>query len=141
MGVSWPEGSSVRHIPSVGKLVVVNTSDSLRNIEEILIWANVVPFQIEVEVQFVEFELADIDAIAKQGRIATDKLNALRQKGKSRLLYAPRAVTQSGSEATVKGVREVIYPTTFLVWPGGTNTNDTVNGRHDGRGTLRAGSP
>jgi len=56
-----------------------------------------------------------------------ESLTALRQKGKAELLAAPKVVTQSGLEATVKGVTEMIYPTEFCAAPvAGTNTNTTA---------------
>jgi len=126
VGVSWPEGSSLRHLPAMGRLIVVNTPENLARFEQVLSWLNVTRSQLEVEVQYVEFELADIDAIGKTGRVEQDALRSLWQKGRGKLLHAPKVVTQSGAEATVKGVREVIYPTEFTVAPVGTNTNTTV---------------
>jgi general secretion pathway protein D len=55
-------------------------------------------------------------------------LHALQQKGNADLLSAPKVTTKSGSEATIKVVREFIYPTEFTVTPitgtgaGGVNT-------------------
>jgi type II secretory pathway component GspD/PulD (secretin) len=114
-GVTWPQGSSIKYVPVIGKLFVVNTAENISKSEEVINSLRVVPCQIEIEVQYSEFDLSDIDAIARQGKVIADALNALRQKGKARLVHAPRVVTQSGSEATVKGMRECIYPTAFTV--------------------------
>ena len=73
--------------------------------------------------QFIEYRMTDIDAGGKNGRITADVLSSLRRTGKARLLYAPKVLTNSGEQATVKAVREVIYPTQFAVWGGNTNTN------------------
>jgi type II secretory pathway component GspD/PulD (secretin) len=111
MGVKWPEGSSLKYIPSIGKIVVTNTEENMRKFEEVLSTLNVIPYQVEVEAQFVEYKRADIDALAKQGGVTQPALMNLWQKGQAELLYAPKVVTQSGQEATAKGVIEVIYPT------------------------------
>jgi len=126
MGVSWPEGSSARFIPSIGRLDVVNTPDNLLKCEEILNWASVIPCQIEITAQFVEYDLADVDVLSKEGRVEQDALKSLWQKGKARLLYTPTVVTQSGAEGTAKGVREIIYPTEFTVTPLTSETNGTT---------------
>jgi hypothetical protein len=80
--------------------------------------------QIEVEVQFVEFGASDIAQLAARGIVDVDSLRDLREKGKGNLLSAPKLVTQSGSEATVKIVTEYIYPTELKVCP---PTDDNTN--------------
>ncbi|MBN1671475.1 MAG: hypothetical protein JXR37_10605 [Kiritimatiellae bacterium] len=80
------------------------------------------PVQVEIELQFVEFQLADLEPVTREGAIDMPVILALRQKGKGRLLAAPKVVTCSGQNATVKGVKEYIYPTEYEVsWPKGTN--------------------
>jgi len=120
MGVEWPEGSSIRYVPSVGKIVVTNTEKNMRKFEEVIVTLNVMPSQIEIEAQFVEYKLPDIEALAKQGGVTQQALMSLWHEGKAELLYAPKVVTQSGQEAIVKGVKEVIYPTELNL--GSTNT-------------------
>ena len=128
MGVAWPEGSSIRRMPSIGRLVVKNTPENLARFEEVLATLNLPPNQIEIEVQFVEFNMEDIDALSRQGMITVEGLQALRQQGKFRLIAAPKVVTQAGQEATVKSVTEYIYPTQFTVEPATlSNTNSAAN--------------
>ena len=58
-------------------------------------------------------------------------LHALDQKGSTDLLSAPKVLTQSGAEATIKVVTEYIYPTDFEVTPNqvtGLNGQTFVNG-------------
>lgn len=112
-GVSWPEGSLVRYTRGIGRLVVRNTPENMKLIKELLTILNVQPRQIEVEIQFVEFNRKDIEAQSIEGPITKQQLMALRKAGKSSLLAAPRVTTQAGCEATVKGVVEYIYPTEF----------------------------
>lgn len=71
--------------------------------------------QIEIEVQYVEYNLADIAAVTKNGMVNQDALIQLRNQGKGQLRYAPKVVTKTGQEATVKGVTEFIYPTDFTI--------------------------
>jgi type II secretory pathway component GspD/PulD (secretin) len=129
MGVEWPEGSSLRYIPSIGigKLVVTNAEENMRKVEEILIALNVLPSQIEIEAQFVEYKFADIAALTKQGGVTQLALMNLWHEGNANLLYAPKVVTQSGQEAIIKNVKEVIYPADILAQSAtGSNTNTNV---------------
>jgi type II secretory pathway component GspD/PulD (secretin) len=130
LGVEWPEGSSIKFIPSIGKLVVKNTPDNMAKFEEVLATLNVIPNQLEIETQFVEFDMADIEASSRQGMISTEGLMTLRKQGKSRLISAPKLITQAGQEATVKGVTEYIYPTDFTV-----STPDQASGTNAPAGT------
>lgn len=63
MGVKWPEGSSIKYISAIGKLVVANTADNLTVFEQILSVLNVVPNQIEIEARFVEVSQTDLDSL------------------------------------------------------------------------------
>jgi len=113
LGVQWPEGSSVKYSTALGQLCVKNTEENLAMIEELLKLHYGQPCQIEVEVQFVEYDRADISAISTGGVVNLESLVALRSQGKGKLLYAPKVVAKPGTEATVKGVSEYIYPTDF----------------------------
>ncbi len=126
LGVSWPENTSIRYVADLGKLVVANTEANLDVLEKALSLLDVQPFQIEIEVQFVSFDATDISRLCDTG-IDLASLTALWESGRGKLVAAPRVVTQSGQQATVKDVTEYIYPTEFMVYHnGGTNTNDTV---------------
>jgi type II secretory pathway component GspD/PulD (secretin) len=126
MGVSWPTGSSIKYVRGLGKLVVRNTVENLEAFERVLGMLNVQPCQIEIEAQFVAFDPKDIGRLALTG-ITTDSLLALWKDGRAELLSAPRIVTQSGQQATIKGVTEYIYPTDFTVaHDGGTNASAVV---------------
>jgi hypothetical protein len=117
-GVKWPEGSSIRYLPSIGRFVVENTRENLELFESVLQDLNVLPSQIDIQVEYVAFDMTNIAVIAARG-ITVSALTELWTKGYGQLIAAPRVVTQSGVEATVKGVTECIYPTEF----GGSDTN------------------
>jgi type II secretory pathway component GspD/PulD (secretin) len=126
MGVSWPTGSSIKHVRGIGKLVVANTVENLETFERVLGALNVQPCQIEIEAQFVAFDPKDIGRLALTG-ITTDSLLDLWKDGRAELLSAPKILTQSGQQATIKGVTEYIYPTEFTVaHDGGTNASAVV---------------
>jgi general secretion pathway protein D len=60
-------------------------------------------------------------------------LHLLQQKGAADLLSAPKVTTKSAAEATIKVVREFIYPTTYTVTPvqgagGGVGANNAIVG-------------
>jgi type II secretory pathway component GspD/PulD (secretin) len=111
-GVTWLGAASVKYVPHIGKLLVTNTVANLDRIARALVALNVTPVQIDVEVQLVSFSAADIDRLAITG-ITVDSLIALWKAGGGTFLNAPRIVTQSGQQVTLKGVTEFIYPTEF----------------------------
>lgn len=120
MGVPFPEGASIRYVPSIAKIVMTNTPENMAKFEEVLAALNVEPSQLEIEAHFVAFDNADIETVsmsAPTGIVDQASLFELWRKGKGQLLFAPKVVTQSGCEATVKGVTEYIYPTEFTVEP------------------------
>ena len=63
LGVEWPQGSTCQHMPQIGKLVVLNTSQNLARLESVLAVLNVTPKQIEIEVRFVEVMQSDLDSL------------------------------------------------------------------------------
>ena len=72
MGVPWPQGSSIKHLPTIGKIVVANTPDSLAIFERILEVLNVVPSQIEIETRFVEVMQEDLDSLGFEWGLSDD---------------------------------------------------------------------
>jgi len=68
--------------------------------------------QVQIDLQFVAFDLTNIAHLAAGG-INVASLTALWTNGGGEVLAAPTVVTKSGQEAVVKGVTEVIYPTSF----------------------------
>ena len=115
MGVPWPRGSMIRHIPSIGTLIVHNTAANLAIFDRVFSKLNVTPNQVDIEATMVVFPRKEIEPLAAKGRISQAQLKTLYEEGKGMLLAAPRVITQSGSEATVKACREYIYPTEFSV--------------------------
>ena len=63
LGVAWPDGSTVKYMPTIGKLVVRNTPDNLATLEQVLGALNVTPFQVEIEVRFVEVSQLDLNSL------------------------------------------------------------------------------
>jgi type II secretory pathway component GspD/PulD (secretin) len=125
LGVEWPEGSSIKFISVTGKLIVKNTEENLRKCEVILSTWNVLPYQIEIEVKFIEYQPADIEVLVKQGGATQQALINLWQKGKARLIHAPKVVTVSGERGSAKSVKQVIYPTRLaMASTVGSGTND-----------------
>ena len=117
MGVTWPEGSKFKYLAAIGKVEITNTSENIKRFYDILILANVIPCLIEIQVDFVEYDLKDIEKLVMENRIGRDSLLALWKSGKGKLLSSGKAVTKSGQECVVKGVTEYLYPTEFEVKP------------------------
>ena len=51
MGVQWPEGSKIKYLPAIGKLVVANTQDNLDGLDDILDKLQVKPTKEDEEYQ------------------------------------------------------------------------------------------
>ncbi|MBN1670331.1 MAG: hypothetical protein JXR37_04830 [Kiritimatiellae bacterium] len=88
--------------------------------------------QVEAEVEFVQVAMEDVSAMLAGGGVNVEALRELCKKGKARLLAAPRLITGSGRNATVKGVTEIMYPTQFKpeapeVKQAGTNLSLSVS--------------
>jgi len=86
MGVKWPDGSQIKYIRQIGKIVVANTEDNLIDFERILKELNVVPNQIEIEARFVEVNEADMNALGFEWFL-NDDYTVASQNGN----YAPGA--------------------------------------------------
>ena len=63
MGVQWPEGSSIKHIKSLGKLYVRNTRENLAEFEKVLDELGGQPQLIEIETRFVEVSQEDLNSL------------------------------------------------------------------------------
>jgi hypothetical protein len=114
LGVPWPTGSYVSYLSTIGKLQVCNTREHQVVLERLLVEMNVTPRQIQIDMQFVAFDLTNINRLVTSGPgINTTSLVSLWSSGRGELLAAPTVVTKAGQEALVKGVTEVIYPTAF----------------------------
>ena len=71
-GVEWPDGSSVQHMPSIGKLVVKNTAENLAVLETVLAVINVTPKQVEIEARFVEVMQSDLESLGFEWLLNSD---------------------------------------------------------------------
>ena len=89
LGVNWPDESSVTYMPSIGKLVVKNTATNLATLEQVLGALNVTPFQVEVEVRFVEVQQTDLTSLGLEW-ILNDDWEMLEHDGDSHLSPAAR---------------------------------------------------
>ena len=59
LGVSFPEGATVKYVPKVSRLVVKNTAENLRKVESALEHINVIQNQIMIESKFAEVSQTD----------------------------------------------------------------------------------
>lgn len=112
LGIAWPSGSSARYISAFERLVVCNTRKNLDDIGRIVTTGGCATPEIQIDLQFVSFDLANIARVAVSG-ITTEKLTALWTNGCGELLAAPSVITKTGQEAVVKGATELSYPTEF----------------------------
>ena len=82
--------------------------------------------QVEIELQFVEFNTSDIEPLAAKGAVDAASLRNLQATGKGQLLSAPKLVTHSGMEATFKVVTEYIYPSRWEVYPPDVDNTNVI---------------
>jgi hypothetical protein len=125
LGVRWPNGSSFEYTTTMAKAIAVNTKENLEVLDGIL--DTYASSQIEIEFQFVTFERTDIAKAATSGLVEVASLLKLRGEGKGELLAAPKVVTQPNVQATVKAVKEYIYPTELRLEPTWANTNTVTH--------------
>lgn len=131
-GVTWPDGSSIQYIKTVGKLRICNTVENHDKIAKVLADMNVVPSLIEVTAWLFDVDQTSLDEVGAElvagkpagYRFTVDDFvdvsaDVLRRQLSSRrdnvLMVAPRTLTRSGSEAVVKNVVEYVYPTRYAV--------------------------
>ncbi|MDD2598053.1 MAG: hypothetical protein PHO37_02345 [Kiritimatiellae bacterium] len=114
-GVMWPEGSHVEYFSETGQLHVMNSYKNLKLFEGILNKLSVIPSMIRIQAEYIEYSVADINDLAKNGNISVVTLRKLWKAGKGRLLCSPCVLTRSGQEAIAKSVTEYIYPTEFKI--------------------------
>ncbi len=98
LGVAWPDGSSIKYMPTIGKLVVRNTPDNLATLEQVLGALNVTPFQVEIEVRFVEVSQLDLNSLGLEW-ILNDDYELVENKNDRGLPVASRrrGVIESGN--------------------------------------------
>ena len=84
MGVKWPEGSSIKHIKSLGKLYVRNTRENLAEFEKVLEELGGQPQLIEIETRFVEVSQEDLNSLGFEWILNSDySLNVGHRLGKA----------------------------------------------------------
>jgi type II secretory pathway component GspD/PulD (secretin) len=114
LGVPWTAGSYVSCLSAISKLEVCNTRENQVLLERVLDEMCVTPRQVQIDMQFVAFDLTNINRLVMSGPgIHTASLVSLWSSGRGELLAAPTVVTKCGQEAVAKGVTEFIYPTSF----------------------------
>lgn len=122
MGIRWPTGSGIIYNSMLGRVFVANTAANLARFEHLLPAFQSTYHQVDVEAHFVRFDLTSLPRTAK-GRADVSAVTSLWTNGCGTLLAAPRVMTRCGGpEASVRGVTEVIYPTSF-----GTNAVSHTN--------------
>ena len=66
LGVTFPPKSQIRYISAVNRLVVTNTQENLRRVEELLTQLNIAPKQILIEAKFIDVAQDDLDEVGFQ---------------------------------------------------------------------------
>lgn len=72
MGVTWPDGSSISYLATIGKLRVTNTAEQLAVFEQVLEDLNVTPRLIEIEARFVEVSQEDLNSLGFEWLLNSD---------------------------------------------------------------------
>jgi general secretion pathway protein D len=102
LGVPWPPGSTIRHMPTVGKLLVVNTLENLELFENVLKVINVVPTQVEIEARFVEVMQTDLDSLGFEW-LLTDNWELAQHKGDRDKPFADRRIIRVNQNSGTGG--------------------------------------
>jgi hypothetical protein len=70
---------------------------------------------VQIEFQLIEVENDAVAAISPKSQLTATSVLDLIRNGKARLAQTVAVMTLNGVQATVKGVREFIYPTDFFM--------------------------
>jgi len=104
LGVEWPQGSSIRYLPTIGKMMVANTAENLAVFEQRLSELDVVPKQIEIETRFVEVNQRDMTSMGFE-YLLTDNWELLEKDGQENLHPTARERIQVNATSFTKGQR------------------------------------
>ena len=138
LGVAWPAGSSIKYVASLGKLVVRNSSANLDELGCVLAETGVVPFLIEISATYMLVEKAVADELSMRGALDVANIQQAWRDGKATIVANPQIVTQSGQEATMKMVEEIIYPTEFDYEASNVSADDPPASSNDVADTAEA---
>ncbi len=94
---------------------------------------------LDVEVQYVSFPLQKVEALLASGELNERSLAKLWAQGDGHLMASPRLTTQFGSQTTVRGVTECIYPTHFSFIAFSYDTTNTTATTNSPTGACCAG--
>jgi len=102
LGVPFPEGASIRYVPSIGKIIVANTPNNLAVFEQVLAALNVVPSQIEIEARFVEVLQKDVNSLGFEW-LLTDDWELLQRSDQSGVPIANRQRISISANSALDG--------------------------------------
>jgi len=119
LGVKWPEGSKFAYLASIGKVEIFNTQENIERFRDVLILANLIPCMIEIQVDFVLFDLKDIDKFVRENKISRDALQALWKAGKGKLLSSVARLSQRADRSVLsKVLRNIFIQLSLMSNPG-----------------------
>ena len=108
MGVKWPEGSSIKHIKSLGKLYVRNTRENLAEFEKVLDELGGQPQLIEIETRFVEVSQEDLNSLGFEWLLNSDySLNVGESLGKALGLSRGTWGSRSATTTVIKDSSDI----------------------------------
>jgi general secretion pathway protein D len=128
MGVPWPQGTSIRYVAAISKLIVANTTDNLHTFEKILAVLNVVPNQIEIEARFVEVRQTDLNALGLEW-ILTDNWEIAQKKGQEGIPadQRQRVSIDANNTGTERGFTKINrYLSSGIGLPGSVGVADDI---------------
>ena len=107
MGVKWPEGSSIMHIKTLGKLYVRNTRENLAEFEKVLQEMGSQTKLIEIETRFVEVSQEDLNSLGFEWILNSDySLNIGNSLGKALGIQNGVWGSESGSKSWIADAKE-----------------------------------
>jgi hypothetical protein len=114
LGIAFPDGAWVRHLPALHRIFVLNTPDNHELLRLVLDVAR--PTQVAIDYAWIDLPLADIEAATRASAaivLSDVDILALWKAGKGRLANAGRLVTRSGVNAQNQCVHEILYATDY----------------------------
>jgi hypothetical protein len=120
-GVTWPEGSRLVCVTQPRwSLYIRNTAE---NMERIDTWmkAMMQAGSFPVNISLVAFRKKDIDRLQRESTITCNTLQALREKGKCKMISTLSCTMQNGQEFMLKDTKEINYPSEYCTESSSTN--------------------
>ncbi len=126
MGVKWPNGSSIKYLPSINKMRVLNTPENLVEFEKALQELNVTPRQVEIEARFVEVAQTDLESLGVEWMLTDNWEIAQNKNNPAQHISVAAGAGTSSANRYLSDSTALPNGKTSIPFPGLNAVNDAV---------------